>query len=132
MSDSVRDQLAAIIAILGHYECEDCWYSCPKSTEGSCNDDAGDECNCGVEKIAERILAVLESGLLTPALTSEEIGFILDWWEAWRHDNAFIGASVPEGRKQRRRMALVGRLRAWADALEVAGIPPNPANEEKP
>lgn len=32
-----------------HLECEDCWYSCPKSAEGCCNDLEGDECNCGAD-----------------------------------------------------------------------------------
>jgi len=30
-----------------HYSCEDCWYSCPKSTDGCCNESQGSECNCG-------------------------------------------------------------------------------------
>lgn len=33
-----------------HYECEDGWYSCPKSDEGCFNDGVSDECNCGAEK----------------------------------------------------------------------------------
>ena len=32
-----------------HAECEDCWYSCPKSAEGCCNDAAVDQCTCGAE-----------------------------------------------------------------------------------
>lgn len=32
-----------------HYECEDCWYSCPKSEEGCCNDNMGDDCTCGAD-----------------------------------------------------------------------------------
>jgi len=35
----------------GHYECEDCWYSCPKSEEGCCDDRGGEECNCGADKL---------------------------------------------------------------------------------
>lgn len=34
---------------LTHYICEDCWYSCPKSTEGCCDDNQGSECNCGAD-----------------------------------------------------------------------------------
>lgn len=30
-----------------HYECEDSWYSCPKSEIGCSNDSLGDECSCG-------------------------------------------------------------------------------------
>lgn len=33
-----------------HYYCEDCWYTCPKHPEGCCNDDIGDECNCGADR----------------------------------------------------------------------------------
>jgi len=44
-----------------HYSCdEDCFYSCPKSAEGCCNEKRGKECVCGadehnaeVDKIAE-------------------------------------------------------------------------------
>ena len=33
-----------------HRECEDCWYSCPKS-EGCCNDDEpSDKCDCGMDR----------------------------------------------------------------------------------
>lgn len=32
-----------------HYECEDCWYSCPKSEEGCC-DTRQQECTCGADK----------------------------------------------------------------------------------
>ena len=34
-----------------HYYCEDCWYSCPKSEDGCCNEAEGDECNCGADKV---------------------------------------------------------------------------------
>jgi hypothetical protein len=32
-----------------HYSCDDCWYSCPKSEDGSCDDAKGDECDCGAD-----------------------------------------------------------------------------------
>lgn len=32
-----------------HYECEDCWYSCPKS-DACCNDEAASVCNCGADQ----------------------------------------------------------------------------------
>jgi len=39
---------------ISHYYCEDCWYSCPLAEEGCCDEEAGDECNCGaVEKHEE-------------------------------------------------------------------------------
>ena len=33
-----------------HHYCDDCWYSCPKSEEGCCNEAEGDECNCGADR----------------------------------------------------------------------------------
>jgi len=37
-----------------HLQCEDPWYSCPKS--GQCfNDNAGDCCTCGADDINEAI-----------------------------------------------------------------------------
>ena len=32
-----------------HRQCEDSWYSCPKSEDGCANDGEGDECNCGAD-----------------------------------------------------------------------------------
>jgi hypothetical protein len=43
------------LAQLDHYHCEDCWYSCPKSHEGCCNDRAGHDCNCGAETHNARV-----------------------------------------------------------------------------
>jgi hypothetical protein len=37
--------LAAVLAAVRHYECGDCWYSCPESDEGCCND-ADEGCTC--------------------------------------------------------------------------------------
>ena len=34
---------------VGHDTCEDCWYSCPKSDEGCC-DDRQEGCTCGADK----------------------------------------------------------------------------------
>ena len=67
-----------------HYECEDGWYSCPKSMaylqlpilirsvytffheEGCLNKDEGDKCNCGADeanaKIDEIILELSKNG----------------------------------------------------------------------
>lgn len=41
-----------------HYECEDSWYSCPKSEEG-CADDRETGCTCGTDHWNERIDAAL-------------------------------------------------------------------------
>ena len=38
-----------------HIECEDCWYSCPKSEGGCCNEAEPDICNCGADKANKNI-----------------------------------------------------------------------------
>ncbi len=35
---------------LPHSICDYCWYSCPKSEDGCCNDGGGTECNCGADE----------------------------------------------------------------------------------
>lgn len=42
-----------------HLWVEDCWYSCPKSIEGCCNESQGDTCNCGADAWNARIDALL-------------------------------------------------------------------------
>jgi len=63
-----RDRLAATIKemveslelmSLQHHECEDSWYSCPKSPGGCSNDEAGDNCDCGADAHNARIDAIL-------------------------------------------------------------------------
>lgn len=44
----------------GHLECEDPWYSCPKSPEGCANDGQGDECNCGADYRAAKLKELLQ------------------------------------------------------------------------
>lgn len=39
-----------------HRECEDSWYSCPKSDDGCADEIQGTECNCG----ADEMIAALE------------------------------------------------------------------------
>jgi hypothetical protein len=43
-----------------HSECEDSWYSCPKSENGCANDGAGDECDCGADNANEMIDKAIE------------------------------------------------------------------------
>ncbi len=46
------------LAIRDHYSCDDTFYSCPKSSEGCCNESKGNKCNCGADdhnKEVERI-----------------------------------------------------------------------------
>ena len=42
-----------------HVQCEDCWYSCPKSEDGCCNEAMGDECSCGADETNAEIDALL-------------------------------------------------------------------------
>jgi hypothetical protein len=47
-----RDALVEALKQLrleNHSECNDSWYSCPKSEIGCSDDDQGEECNCGVD-----------------------------------------------------------------------------------
>ena len=44
-----------------HYECEDCWYSCPKS-EDYCGEDRRDICTCGMDRINTIIDKALKGG----------------------------------------------------------------------
>ena len=37
------------LALREHFECQDRYYSCPKSEDGCSNDDAGTDCDCGAD-----------------------------------------------------------------------------------
>lgn len=49
-----------------HHECEDCWYSCPESVEGCCDDDR-EGCTCHAPLIHEMaaMLRTLDTELRT-------------------------------------------------------------------
>lgn len=51
------------IGVIGHYYCEDCWYSCPFSEDGGCCDDSVDKtkCNCGYDERLTKIALALEA-----------------------------------------------------------------------
>lgn len=40
-----------------HVDCDDGWYSCPKSFSGCLDDQAGPECNCGADEWNARVRA---------------------------------------------------------------------------
>lgn len=44
---------------LVHHICEDCWYSCPLSKEGCC-DDRETECNCGATAHNAKVDALIQ------------------------------------------------------------------------
>lgn len=43
-----------------HYECEDSWYSCPKSDYGCCDESKGNECYCGADDKNAKIDIIVE------------------------------------------------------------------------
>lgn len=50
---------ALLKAKIGHYGCEDRWYSCPKHQDGCANDADGTDCNCGADQHNTEIDAAL-------------------------------------------------------------------------
>ena len=56
MNDVTMDLVNQIVKLAHreHVECEDPWYSCPKSPEG-CLADNGDECDCGADRINDQV-----------------------------------------------------------------------------
>jgi hypothetical protein len=59
VADFIRSNFAK------HYECDDCWYSCPKS-EGCCNDEKPTRCTCGKDR-ADAALAAYDKDADPPA-----------------------------------------------------------------
>jgi hypothetical protein len=62
MNDARRAELEAVAKQLAgnHYDCEDCWYSCPLSADGCCNENQEKVCTCGVESRRTQILEALQ------------------------------------------------------------------------
>jgi len=60
MTDTTRDliQQLAGLAKRKHYTCEDSWYNCPQSEDGSANDNAGEECDCGADEHNAKVDAI--------------------------------------------------------------------------
>jgi hypothetical protein len=63
ISDIARRAAEAIFDDYSHYYCEDCWYSCPKATDGCCDPSQGDECNCGLEKNREKAAEIIQAAI---------------------------------------------------------------------
>lgn len=72
-ADAIR-RYAGITALLDemdkwrHRVVEDCWHTCPAATEEregetTCNPDAGDQCDCGLEYRRNALLALLAESL---------------------------------------------------------------------
>ena len=60
--ERLRDALKSL-RIDKHAECDDCWYSCPKSDSGCCDrDQPKDECTCGMDAQNEIIDKALLGG----------------------------------------------------------------------
>jgi len=51
-AEALRDLVVAAEKRKHHYECEDPWYSCPKSENG-CADDRQKGCTCGADEMIE-------------------------------------------------------------------------------
>ena len=57
----MNDKLKSLVEELAqagkrsHHECEDSWYSCPKSPDGCSNESEGEDCNCGADSCNARI-----------------------------------------------------------------------------
>lgn len=45
-----------------HRYCEDAWYSCPKAEDGCAASEAGDECNCGADRVNAIIDRIFDVG----------------------------------------------------------------------
>ena len=59
MCDKLADHIKSTIGTR-HSECEDAWYSCPKSEDGCANDNfSPDECTCGLDYRNEKASKVL-------------------------------------------------------------------------
>lgn len=43
-----------------HEECDDPWYSCPKSENGCLNENAGDSCTCGADSRNEKVDVIIK------------------------------------------------------------------------
>ena len=56
-----KEELEVIASNLAgvHFTCEDCWYSCPLSSEGCCNEHAVTDCTCGATARKHAIMAAL-------------------------------------------------------------------------
>lgn len=59
---------------VGHYSCEDPWYSCPLSVDG-CADDRKTECDCGQAEHSKKhadYVARIDAALAPPAPDAEQ------------------------------------------------------------
>jgi hypothetical protein len=58
------------LALRPHYSCdEDCWYSCPKSEDGCCDESQGSKCNCGADEHNQKVREIekqIEKQYLVP------------------------------------------------------------------
>jgi len=62
-SDVVLDEVRAFLekSRKEHYYCDDCWYTCPKHQEGSCNENySEDECICGADEYNAELDIILK------------------------------------------------------------------------
>lgn len=73
---------------VGHHECEDRWFSCPKSPEGCAQEFSGPECTCGADAHNKRMdttitdILALQSQLTEAQAEVERLRGIKEQWEA--------------------------------------------------
>ena len=71
-------------ALGGHYTCEDCWYSCPLSEDGCCDDSVPKhECTCGLDQKVQRVVPLLKA---TEAAVLEELANEMVCHPYWRKE----------------------------------------------
>jgi len=62
----MKEQIMALIGQIvtlahrEHNECEDPFYSCPKSEGGCLNECNGDECDCGADSVNDEVNSLYE------------------------------------------------------------------------
>lgn len=80
-----------------HRECEDCWYSCPKSEEGSCDDMVGKDCNCGADAHNARLDSVIaEAKALLAAAGGEQDKICATCRFCWTDYDGFSWCNSPD------------------------------------
>lgn len=57
-ADALAELVRAAEKRAVHRECEDSWYSCPKSPEGCANPGEGEACNCGADDLINALAAL--------------------------------------------------------------------------
>ncbi len=100
-----------------HYTCEDSWYSCPQSEDGSANKHAGTECDCGATKHNAKVDAIC-TALTQPEPEGPTDGELRRRFLTWWREEASAMRPHPEHDhvEHARRISEI----AWANGAYVA------------